>query len=318
MDILTVGGLLVEIMRKELDKHFDEPADFTGPYASGDVAIFADVAARLGNKVAIIGTVGDDGFGRCIVNRLKADGVDVSSIRVSPDNTTGVAFVSYFSTGARQFIFHWRYAAAGDITIEQINTNLLDDLKCLHLSGVNLSINNKVRDTIYYLNETVDPSVIVSFDPNIRPEVLSVEEIRALCEPILERCDIFFPSESEAQMFTGLSSDDEGCRNLANQGKIVVLKRGTDGSVIYTKDEVIEIPAFSVKEIDPTGAGDSFAAAFVTGYLKGLSLRKCGVLANAVGAISVTKSGPMEGAPHLSTVRDFLKDMGIDDIELDW
>lgn len=318
MNIVTIGGLLVEIMRTDLDKSFNEQGELIGPFPSGDVAIFADAAARLGNNVAIIGTVGDDGFGECITKRLRDDGVDTCSIRVDADNTTGVAFVAYYSDGSRQFIYHWRFAAAGNVTYEQIEPHVLENMKCLHLSGVNLSVNHQVRDTIYRLNNEASPDVVVSFDPNIRPEVLSADEIRELCKPILQRCDVFFPSEGEAKMFTQCGSDDAGCKALAAAGKVVVLKRGVKGSVVYYGDETIVVPPFKVNEIDPTGAGDSFAAAFMTGYLKNKPLRDCAVFANAVGALSVLKKGPMEGAPHLSEVLSFLTDQGAIDVASNW
>jgi sugar/nucleoside kinase (ribokinase family) len=307
MEILTIGGLLAEIMRKDLDEPFTQAADLTGPYPSGDATIFADVAARLGNKVAMVGTVGNDGFGECIVNRLKEDGVDVSSIKVDPLNTTGVAFVAYFSDGSRNFIYHWRYAAAGQITYDQVNPELLKDLKCLHLTGVGMSVNDSMKETMYKLNNEVSDDTLVNFDPNIRPEVLSADEIRELCRPVLERCDIFFPSATEAQLFTQMETDELGCKKLAAEGKLVVLKNGEKGCVIYSGDQRMEVPSFEVEEIDPTGAGDSFAAGFITAYLRGYDLKSCGYYANAVGALSVTKKGPMEGAPYEEEVLEFLK-----------
>lgn len=306
MKILTIGGLLVEIMRKELDKPFTEAADLIGPYPSGDATIFADVAARLGNKVSMVGTVGNDGFGECIVNRLREDGVDISSIKVDNKNTTGAAFVSYYSDGTRNFIYHWRYAAAGQVDFEQINPEALSNLKCLHLTGVNMSINDQMKETMYELNSKVSKETLVSFDPNIRPEVLSSDEIRELCRPVLDRCNLFFPSATEAQLFTQMETDDLGCKKLALEGKLVVLKKGEAGCVIYNNGEQIAVPSFEVDEIDPTGAGDSFAAGFVTAYLNGYTLKSCGYFANAVGALSVKKKGPMEGAPYLKEVLDFL------------
>jgi sugar/nucleoside kinase (ribokinase family) len=120
LDILTIGGLLVEIMRKETDKPFDSVADLIGPFPSGDVGIFVDVAARMGGNAGIIGVVGDDGFGKCIMNRLKKDGVDTSMVSVCKGATTGVAFVAYFGDGSRNFIYHWRDAAAGMIDSDMI------------------------------------------------------------------------------------------------------------------------------------------------------------------------------------------------------
>ena len=109
-------------------------------------------------------------------------------------------------------------------------------------------------------------------------------------------------------MFTDAPSDDEGCRIWAAQGKLVVLKNGEAGSRVYYKDQVIDVPTFKVTEIDPTGAGDTFCGAFLTALIEGKSLEECARFANAAGAISVRKKGPMEGAPSREELELFLKE----------
>lgn len=307
-DILSIGGCLVEIMRDQLDSPLDRAGSFVGPFPSGDTPIFIDVAARLKNKTAFIGVVGDDSFGKCITDRLSDDGVDISQIRKEKGHTTGTAFVAYYRDGSRQFLFHWGNSAAGMLDKDKIDLDCLKGLKWLHLTGVTLSVNEASKEAVYYLLDNIEPETKVSFDPNIRPEVLSAEEIRELCKPIIEKTNLFFPSETEAMLFTGCSSDEEGCRQLASQGKLVVLKNGKNGCVIYNDDQRLEVPSFKVDEVDPTGAGDSFAAGFITALLRGSSYYECGRFANAVGALSVLKQGPMEGAPTLAETEDFLKE----------
>ena len=103
-------------------------------------------------------------------------------------------------------------------------------------------------------------------------------------------------------MLTGAASDEEGCRLWAAQGKLVVLKMGPHGCRIYKGDTSIDVPGFRVSEVDPTGAGDSFCAGFTVALLDGLDLPAAGRFANAVGALAVTKKGPMEGAPTRAEV----------------
>ena len=109
-------------------------------------------------------------------------------------------------------------------------------------------------------------------------------------------------------MFTGASTDDEGCKQWASEGKIVVLKNGDAGCRIFSGDEIIDVPSFQVEEVDPTGAGDTFCGAFLTGLIEGKSLAECGRFANAAGAMSVRKQGPMEGAPSRDELDAFLKE----------
>lgn len=307
-DIVTVGGLLCEVMRKELDKPLDKPADFTGPYPSGDTPIMINAAAKLGAKCAMIGTVGNDGFGRCVVDRLEESKVDCSMIRVHPSASTGVAFVSYFSDGSRNFLYHVHHAAPGMMTEEDIDLAKLQNVKWIHITGFTMSISDASAQAVYKLVANLPQDAKISFDPNIRPEALSVEEIKSLCMPVIERASIIFPSKTEAAMFTDCENDDDGCKQWADQGKIVVLKNGKAGSRIFTKNSVVDVPSFEVDEVDPTGAGDTFCGAFLTALCEGQSLEECARFANAAGAMSVRKLGPMEGAPDRAELEKYLEE----------
>ncbi|RFU96099.1 sugar kinase [Sphaerochaeta halotolerans] len=308
MKLLTIGGLLVEIMRKNIDEPFTESHSFVGPFPSGDTPIFINEAAKLGNECTIIGTVGNDGFGDCIVNRLQESGVDTSVIKVKEGYTTGTAFVAYFGDGTRQFLYHWRHSAAGMITEEDIDAIDLTEFDWLHVTGITLAVNNHCKKAVERLIEKLPSTTTLSFDPNIRPEVLSAEEIRVLCEPIIKRSEYIFPSATEASMLTGLKDDVSGCKEWAKQGKTVILKNGEKGCIVFHKDEMLEIPSFKVEEVDPTGAGDTFCAGFVTAIGDGMSLYDAGRFANAAGALSVKNKGPMEGASTKKEVELFLKE----------
>jgi len=306
-DIVTIGALLCEVMRKELDKPLDKAADFTGPYPSGDTPIMLNAAAKLGSKCAMVGVVGNDGFGKCVVDRLKESGADCSMVRVHPEASTGVAFVCYFHDGSRNFLYHVHHAAPGMMTTEDIDLNKLKGTKWVHITGFSMSINQDSTDAVYKVIDELPEDSNISFDPNIRPEALSVEQIKLLCNPVIERAKLIFPSKTEAMMFTGAATDDEGCRIWAKQGKMVVLKNGEAGSRIYSGDDVIDVPSFKVEEVDPTGAGDTFCGAFITALIENQSLEACGRFANAAGAMSVRKLGPMEGAPTRAELEAFLK-----------
>jgi len=297
-DVISLGTMLVEIMRMNRDEPLGQVGGtFTGPFPSGDPAIYIDTVARLGRAAGYIGAVGQDDFGRCLLDRFVRDGVDFSYGKVLPDRTTGVAFVAYAKDGTRRFIFHWRDAAAGQLDPEQVQPAYFTDAQWVHLTGSTLAINESSRAAAYQALEVVPAGVRVSFDPNIRPEVLTVKEIRDLCRPVLDRADVFLPSAGEAMLFTGARSDADGCRMLAATGKLVVLKQGARGCRIFEHGSEVEVPGFVVAEIDPTGAGDAFCAGFTVALLDGMRPPEAGRFANAVGALAVTKQGPMEGVP---------------------
>lgn len=305
-DIVTMGGLICEVMRKELDRSLDKTADFTGPYPSGDSAIMLNAAARLGAKTAMIGVVGEDSFGKCVTDRLIESGADCSMVRVQPGASSGVAFVCYYSDGSREFLYHVQNAASGLMGPQDIHMERLNGAKWVHITGFTMSMSDSSAEAVRKLVNELPRETRLSFDPNIRPEQLSIREIIDLCKPVTERADVIFPSRNEAKMFTGLGGDNEGCRLWAEQGKIVVLKNAEEGSIIYTKENVINIPGCRVEEVDPTGAGDTFCGAFLTALCEGKNLRECGKFANAAGAMSVRKQGPMEGAPSREELEEFI------------
>ena len=296
-DIVTIGSIHCVIMRKELGVPLDCPADFTGPYPSGDPAIMIHAAARLGAKCGIISVTGNDAFGRCATGKLESAGVDCRMVRKDRESSTGVAFVCYYEDGSREFLFHVRESASGKLNEEDVDIDKLRGTKWVHISGFTIMLSESSRRAVYKILDQLPTGTRISFDPNVRLESSGLEEIKKYCAPVIEKASIIFPSRKEAAAFTGCETDDDGCRLWAEQGKTVVFKNGAKGSSIYHSNQIIDVPAPAVKEIDPTGAGDTFCGAYLTAWIEGQSLIECGRFANAAGALSVGKIGPMEGAP---------------------
>jgi sugar/nucleoside kinase (ribokinase family) len=307
--IACIGDLLVEIMRPNVGEELDIPGVFQGPYPSGASGIFIDTIARLGSGALFIGAVGDDDFGHMITKRLYEDGVDISHIKVIDNYTTGVAFVTYFADGSRRFIFHLADAATGQIFPEDIDPNYLSDIAYLHVIGSTLSTNENCKNAcLKAIEYTEKNGGKISFDPNFRPELIDEEEIRKLYEPVIQSSEIIFPTEEEIKVLTAKNDLDQACEDLLKKGpEIIAVKQGRHGSTVYTVKEKHTVPAFQVEEIDPTGAGDSYCAGFITGLLDGMSLEESAKFANAVGALSVTKKGPMEGAPTREQVNRLIR-----------
>jgi sugar/nucleoside kinase (ribokinase family) len=314
-NIISLGELLVEIMRTDVNVPHDIVGGlYKGPFPSGAPAIFIDSAARmskeLGFTTGFIGVVGDDPFGVTILKKLKSDGVDIRYIRISKGKTTGIAFNQYNSDGTRKFIF--AAGAAGEISPNDIDRSYFSDIKSLHIMGSALSISKNSRDACYEainLAKKINPNVIISFDPNLRPEMLGLNIILKICRPVLENTNILLPSGEEAVMLAGVGGETSACKNLLKMGpSIVVLKQGKEGCTVFSKDTIdgIKVKGYRVEEKDPTGAGDSFGGAFIIGYLAGWDLMKVAKFANAVGALKVKFFGPMADTTYKEVI-DFMK-----------
>ncbi len=302
-NIICLGELLVEIMRAEVGVPHSVPGIYKGPYPSGAPAIFIDSAARMAQGTGLtcgyIGAIGNDDFGHMTVAKLKKDGVDVSQIVTKQGTHTGAAFVQYNPDGSRKFIF--AAGAAGMTAPEDIKAAYFKDIKALHIMGSALSISESSRDACYKaikLAQKANPKVVISLDPNLRPEMLAIEKIIEICQPVLDVVNIILPSGEEAEMLARVKGPKEACLALLKgHASTVVWKRGKEGSTVFSKEgsqiKEIAIPSFKVKEIDPTGAGDSFGGAFIVATLLGWPLEKRTRFANAVGALKVTSWGPM-------------------------
>jgi len=305
-EIITLGEILVEIMRPTSGQPLNRPGEFRGPFPSGAPAIIAVAAARLGLKTAFIGAVGEDAFGRMLLSTLTAEGVDSHELQIIPNYATGAAFVAY-DDGDREFVFHIRHAAAGQIEAGIIPEQLFDGVKWLHISGSTLALNETSRSACQRALElTQAAGGKISLDPNLRSELMPLEDFREILKPYLFNADLLLPTADEAQTITGEVDENKAAKTMAlKPGAITVLKRGSAGCSIYQYDEYFEIPGFDVTEIDPTGAGDCFSAAFISGLEANLPLAQVGRFANAAGALAVTKLGPMEGAPTQNQVENF-------------
>ena len=298
-----MGEILVEIMRPRPDIELYEPGEFLGPYPSGAPAIFIDTVARLGHVAGMIGAVGSDDFGRCVLDRLEDDGVNCDQVQSIPHRSTAVAFVTYFADGSRKFIFHIDGTPAVMARFQP--SSKLESPAFFHIMGCSLMANDVFRNRIYeamdYFHEQ---GAKISFDPNIRPELLGDQSIEDITGPVLKKCSVLFPGVAELAMLSGKGDIESGVDHLfaTTPLEVVVVKRGKKGCMVYADGQALDIPAYQVEEVDPTGAGDCFDAAFLCGLLEGKDLRACGQMAAAAGALNAMAFGPMEGDISPATV----------------
>ena len=307
LDILTIGEALVEVMRADIDQPLNQPGPFIGPYPSGAPFIFAAQAARLGPKTAAIGSVGADAFGDCLLQQLEADGIARDGIRRLPGQTTGVAFVAYNADGSRNFVFS--LGAGGHIRSDMLLPEFFDGLRCFHIMGSTLSMSAEVLDVcLEALHMALDAGALISFDPNLRPELLPPAQARAAFQPFIAAADIFLPTAEELLLLTGAAAEDEAVALLMAQRpeRTIVVTRGAQGCTVYSAAGRADAPGFAVTEVDPTGAGDCFDAAFVCARLEGLPIAEAARLANACGALAVTVKGPMAGAKPRAELERFI------------
>lgn len=305
--ILTIGEILVEIIATERGNGFRAPVPLVGPFPSGAPAIFIDQVGKLGQDCAIISRVGDDDFGHVNIDRLKADNVDVSGIDIDHGGTTGSAFVRYREDGSRAFVFNIRHSACGTIELTGKAALLVEECTHLHVMGTSLYAPSVVESVLAAIKAIKAKGGTVSFDPNLRPEILGSPGMREALNIVIGETDVFLPSGDELFLFTKAKTEADAVKELLATGiKAIVAKRGEAGATYHDATQTLSVPGFAVDEVDPTGAGDCFGATFVTFWLAGAAPAEALLYANASGARAVTREGPMEGASTRAELDAFI------------
>lgn len=305
--VATIGEILVEMMALEKGAGFTQHLHWEGPFASGAPAIFIDQVAKLGHSAAIVSAVGDDDFGRLNLERLRGDGVGTNAVEVMVDEVTATAFVRYRADGDRDFHFNLAHSAYRLLRPTVAGSDVLANCEHLHVSGSSLlpgEVSRFVREAV---EQVADRGGTISFDPNIRPQLARNPQVLADARAIVKRCSIFLPSEAEIGVLTSTTAEPDIVAELQALGVgCVVIKRGQLGSTYYDETGRVDVPAFVVAEVDPTGAGDCFDATFVVSRLHGADPEQCLKLANAAGARAVLALGPMEGTSTMAELEDVL------------
>lgn len=306
--IVVIGEILVEVMADSIGDGFKVPQPLTGPYPSGAPAIFADQAAKLGQPVALISSVGDDDFGQLNLDRLIRDGVDTSGIHIDSDRPTGSAFVRYRENGDRDFVFNIKHSASGRLNVTPAVQELLDTADHLHVMGSSLSSSEFVDLNVKSAEAIKARGGTISFDPNLRKEILSAPGMSEAMARIVAVTDLFLPSGDELTLLTTAKDRESAISELLSSGiRAVVLKNGAEGATYHDAEGNVSVSGFPVEEIDPTGAGDTFGAAFTALWLRGTAGKEALTIAAAAGALAVTKRGPMEGTSDIATLENFVQ-----------
>lgn len=304
-DIWTMGEILVEIMRPRAGMPLDQPGEFLGPYPSGAPAIFIDAVARLGVEAGIIGGVGQDGFGTCVVDRLQQDGVNVEWVNRLPEGSTAVAFVAYEVDGSRSFIFHIDNTPAA--SLPDLTNMSVPKASFFHVMGCSLMVNDTLRQTIVGTAQRFrEKGARISFDPNIRVELLFGRTILEIAEPILRMTSVLLPGESELLLLAEANDLKAAAKILFDRYplEVIAVKRGKQGASVFTPTREFAVAPYVVEEVDPTGAGDCFDAGFLVGMVRQKELEACGSIAAAAGALNAAGFGPMEGTINPQAVAD--------------
>ncbi|PWC39834.1 PfkB family carbohydrate kinase [Azospirillum sp. TSO35-2] len=265
--------------------------------------------ARLGGSLTsgMIAKVGDDGFGRFLVQTLADAGVDTALVRSDPANRTPLAFVSLAEDGDREFLFYgepWGTLAPADIDHAAVAAAGL-----LHFGSVGL-IGQSSRAATWAAADTASANgLTVSFDANLRPALWpDLGAARAAIAEGVARSSVVKLSDEELAFLTGSDDPAAGRALWHDRMRALVVTHGAKGSTCLTRDGQVSVGGFTVQAVDTTGAGDAFMAAFLSGLLTEPDAPVEGLcrFANAAGALATTRRGAIPAMPTRAEVEALL------------
>lgn len=246
--------------------------------------------ARLGVPVGCIGKLARDREGRRILRDLVNEAVDVNGVVVSEDGASGVVLCFVDDRGERTM--YVRPGVNDEFTRQEVDVAYGRSTRFLHLSSF---IGEQPFEAQQALVATCD-DVCVSLDPGRRYATKGLPALR----PLLKRCHVVFPNESEVTLWTG-EDYMHGARVLLQEGvHIVAVKLGARGCYVTDGVEAHRLDAYEVPAVDTTGAGDAFGAGFLYGLLTGKDLYACGDLGNFVASRKIRVDGARDGLPTRS------------------
>jgi sugar/nucleoside kinase (ribokinase family) len=303
LDLLVVGELNPDVIVSDPDpgpvfgerERIVEAIRLTVGSSS---AIAACGAARLGLRVAFAGVVGDDAFGRFMLDELAGRGIDVSACRVDATTPTGATIV--LSSGHDRAILT-AIGTIGSLDPAAIPAVMIARARHVHVGGFFLQ--GAARDALpAFLAAARTGGATTSFDTNWDP----AERWEGV-EPMLRAADVFLPNAEEARRISGRDEAEEAARELArvgaegrsDGGPVVVVKLGADGALACRRSGPVErTPGMTITPVDTTGAGDSFNAGFLQAWLSGAAVADALRAGAAAGALSTRALGGVGGQPN--------------------
>lgn len=261
-------------------------------------AIFACGAARLGLRVAFIGICGDDVFGHFMLEEMQRRNVDVSNVILRTDRQTGLSVILNRDTD-RAILTHLGLIPA--LQAAEISDKLLRQARHLHVASYFLQ--TKLQPDLPSLFHRAHSwGLTTSLDTNYDPS----EKWMGFDE-LLSVTNVFLPNEKEALSLVRESDVHWAVSRLGSKVETLVIKLGSEGALGVRDGVKVRVASIPIKVVDTVGAGDSFDAGFVYGYLNQWDLEKSLRLACVCGALSTKRSGGTDSQPTLDEALTFLR-----------
>jgi len=300
LDVITFGEAMAMFVA-------DEPGDLAAVSRftrrqSGAEANVAIGLARLGLRVGWVSRVGDDSFGRFILETMSREGVDCSHVTVDKQHSTGIQLKSKAEGGADPRTEYFRKgSAASHLSVDDFDPAYFRSARHLHASGVCCALSASTMGLARHAMDFMrSAGKSVSFDPNLRPTLWPTRD--AMIEGInglAAKAKWVFPGVDEGRILTPFDAPSDIAGFYLERGaQLVALKLGSEGAYFRTPSDDGMVSGVRVEHVvDTVGAGDAFAVGVISAMLEGLDARTAVARGNRLGAMAIQVVGDMEGLP---------------------
>lgn len=298
LDVVTAGEIMAMFVAD--DHNLEHAENYRRRLAGAELNVAVGLA-RLGHRTAFLGSVGDDPLGAHARNTLRAEGIDASGVTVDPLAGTGFQLKNRIAEADPTVVYFRRGSAGSRYSWSPHCESVIATARHLHLTGVFAALSESTRECAREMLECARAAgATISFDPNLRPGLWSDESymVKTINE-LATRADVVLPGRAEGTVLTGHDAPESIAGFYLDAGvREVVIKLGDAGAASYTARGELSHPAYPVVAVDTVGAGDGFAAGWISARLDDHSRADALARACAVGAAATTSSGDMDGLPN--------------------
>ena len=267
-DVVALGELLIDFAPKAVNES-GYPVLSANP--GGAPGNFLAALTKYGCKTAMIGKVGDDAFGRLLINTLNQAGIETKGVIIDPAVFTTLAFVSLDTSGNRDFSFARKPGADTCLTPEEIDESLLADAKVFHFGTLSLTDEPAASATRRAIDLAKKHRLLISLDPNLRKPLWKREEdAKEAIQWSLKQADIVKISDEEIAWLWGISPEKGAQKLLEEYGvSLIYATLGPRGCYAASRNVRVTVPGpRGIHVVDTTGAGDIFGGSAMSRFLR--------------------------------------------------
>ena len=301
LDVITIGEAMAMFVATETGELADVE-HFMKRVAGAELNV-ATGLARLGLSVGWVSRVGEDSFGRFVLNSLAKEGIDACGVSKDGRFATGFQLKSKVENGTDPIVEYFRKgSAASHLSPDDFNEAYFASARHLHLSGVAAALSESSYALLDRAARTMKAQgKTISFDPNLRPTLWKSEaEMVEKLNQLAFQADWVLPGLKEGMILTGLQTPEAIADFYLTRGvRAVIIKTGSDGAWYKTADgEQGAVAAIKVDNVvDTVGAGDGFAVGVISALLEGKPLPQAVKRGNKIGSLAIQVQGDSEGLP---------------------